>query len=103
MPIGGRPRQAEAAGGLIDGEAGEVAELDQLGGLRILGGQAGEGLVDQQDLVVRVVDGQVGLEQVDAGESLPALAASLSAGVLDQDAPHGLGGGGEEMAPAVPA
>ena len=28
--------------------------------------------------------------------------ALLAAGLLDQDAAHGLGGGGKEMAPAVP-
>ena len=30
------------------------------------------------------------------------LGPSLAAGVVDQDAAHGLGGGGEEMPPAVP-
>src|SRR6516165_7732117 len=30
------------------------------------------------------------------------LGASLAAGIVDQDAAHGLGGGGEEMPPTVP-
>src|SRR4051794_7275756 len=33
----------------------------------------------------------------------PEAIAALAAGVLDQDAPHGLGRGGEEVAAAVPA
>ena len=33
----------------------------------------------------------------------PALTAGLAAGVLDEDAAHGLGRGGEEVAAAVPA
>ena len=40
--------------------------------------------------------------EVDAGPTAAVLAASLAAGVLDQDAPHGLGRRGEEMAAAVP-
>ena len=31
------------------------------------------------------------------------LLATLAAGVVDEDPPHGLGRGGEEMAPAFPA
>src|SRR4051812_42107939 len=40
-----RPRRdAEQLGCLGDGQAGEIAKLDQLGRLRFLGGQGGQGL-----------------------------------------------------------
>ena len=41
--------------------------------------------------------------QVDAAEPAAPLLSGLAAGVLDEDAAHGLGRGGEEVAAAVPA
>src|SRR3954451_6174156 len=43
--VGGARRDAEDLGGLCLGHTGEVAQLDEFGGLRVGGGQAGQGLV----------------------------------------------------------
>ncbi len=40
--------------------------------------------------------------EVDSPEAAAAFLARLAPGGLDQDVPHGLGGGGEKVAPAVP-
>src|SRR4051794_40356814 len=102
--VGGRAREAEQLPGLLEGQAGEVAELDQLAGLGLLGGEGGEGVVEEQQLVRRSLRSQVLAVEV---HLLPAsaapLLATLAAGVVDEDAPHGLGRGGEEVPPAVPA
>ena len=67
-----------------------------------MGGEALQGLVQGQQLLGR----PAGLEGVEvrvlAAPATAVLHPALAAGVLDQDAAHGLGGRGEEVAPAVP-
>ena len=101
--VRGCAREAEYFRGLLDGQAGEVAEFDQLAGLRFLGGQCGQGVVEEQQFVRRRLRNQVLAIEV---HSLPASAAPLLAtfvtGAVDENPPHGLGGGGKEVAPSVP-
>ena len=71
---------------------------------RVLGGQPVEGLVEGEQVVVRVA----GRPATASSRSTrrrppPCLTRPLAAGGLDEDAAHGLGGGGEEVAAAVPA
>ena len=47
-------------------------------------------------------DGQVRFE-IEPNQSASVSSGLLPAGLIDQDAPHGLGGGGEEVAAVVPA
>ena len=62
-----------------------------------------QGLVQGQELLRRPA-GAEGVEfRVLAPPSAAVLLAPLAAGILDQDAAHGLGGGGEEVPAAVPA
>ena len=80
VAVGGGPRDPERLGGLLDAQPGEVAELDQPGRLGVFGIQAVERLVDGQDLVGRVVDGQVGLQQLQPGAGPPRASAAPAGG-----------------------
>ena len=59
-----------------------------------------EGVVEGEELVVGVGGGRVG--QLDPAAAAAPLQPLLAAGVLDEDAAHGLGRRGEEVAAAVP-
>ena len=101
----GRSRgEAQDLGRLGNGQSGEVTELDQAGRVGVFGGQPGESLVEIEQ-VERV--GRHDGSELEPFESLPPASATmppglLAAGVLDEDPPHGLGGGGEEVAATVP-
>src|SRR5262245_56677161 len=89
---GGGATQAHHFGGLVDGQAGEVTQLDELGRLRVLGGETLQGVVEVQHLVRRRDVAQLGGIEFDAPQGAAALLAPLAADVLDEDAAHGLGG-----------
>jgi hypothetical protein len=76
-----------------------MPKFHRAGGERVLGGQSGQGVVERQQAVVRVDRGHV------AGLDPPPPAAMLrtipAAGGLDEDAPHDLGRGGEEVPAAI--
>jgi hypothetical protein len=59
-------------------------------------------LVQEQNLVVVRRRGGVGVEQVQAAQPAAVADPPLPAGVLDQDAAHGLGGSGEEVPTPAP-
>src|SRR5262249_37176728 len=85
----GRSRgNAEQVGGLLDRQAAEVAQLDQVGGLGIRHGQLGEGFIQGEEIV-----GYLGTGNLELVECLPLLAAAafaglFAAGLLDEDAAH---------------
>jgi hypothetical protein len=54
VALDGAGRDSEDLGDLLDGESAEVAELDDAGLARVLGGEAGEGLIDGGDFVEAV-------------------------------------------------
>ncbi len=103
VAVSGCPRQPQRLGRLLHAQPGEVPQLHQLSRLAILGCQTGQRLIDGQDLMRPCVDREVGLEQVDAHTFAAMLLTPALPCVLDQDASHGLGGGGKEVAAAVPA
>jgi hypothetical protein len=76
--------------------------VDQLSGLRLYRHQPGQRLVQRQQVfgALRGSDG----EAIEVEPLAPAapLDAAASAGAFDEDAAHGLGGGGEEVPAAVP-
>ena len=85
-------------------QAGEEAQLDQLGGLD--GSSSCEpfaaprrGRAGPPRFGVRQA---IGVVELDSLPTATVLRPSLPAGVLDQDPSHRLGRGGEEVAPAVP-
>jgi hypothetical protein len=51
--VGGGPRDTDGLGRVLDREAREGAQLDQLSPLRVLGGEAGQGRIDVEEMVVR--------------------------------------------------
>ena len=83
------------------GQAGEEAELDHLGLDRIMRGETGQSLIKGRQ-VLRRPHHRLGTIQVDAPPLAAMFVPLLAAGVLHQDAAHGLGTGGEEMATMVP-
>src|SRR5262245_27794300 len=99
--LGGGERDAQRGGRLLGGEAGEEPELDQLGLARVLRLELPEGLVqDEQAVAVPLLRGRLDVVEVEPAASAPGLAGLLVPGPVDEDAAHGLGGGGEEMAAA---
>src|SRR5262249_37736565 len=91
---------AQGLGGFRQGQAAEEPQRDELGLLWIEGDEAIDRLVQCQDLVggLRCV---VPVGQLDALPAAAAFVRALGASVIDQDAAHGLGGGREEVPPAV--
>src|SRR5436309_40775 len=100
-PIGVRGRSVTGSStgwglaGLVHGQAREVAQLDDLRGDGIVGGQLRQGLIDGQELVRGDGSGQVDGVDVDPPELAAPLFTALFSGAIDQDAAHGLGRGGE--------
>src|SRR5207249_1845045 len=77
-------------------------ELHQRGGLGVVPLQLVQRLVDRQQLVHAVVGDQEALVQLPPPRPAAALDPVLASCPLDQDAAHGLGGGGEEVPATVP-
>src|SRR5262249_61305168 len=96
VAVGGGRGDAQHLGGLLAGQAGKVAQLDELRLLGIDRGQLLEGLVEGEQLVVRLGCGD-GLEGL-SSQVAAALLGTLPAGVVDQDTAHGGGRRREEMA-----
>src|SRR5262249_40501488 len=101
--VGRAGRDAQDLGRLVAGQAGKEAELDQFRCPGVCAGQLVQQLIEVEEVVARFVPDEQGLVQVEAGALAAALGAALAAGVLHEDAAHGLGGGGEEVSPALPA
>src|SRR5262249_62420836 len=62
----------------------------------------GEGILEEQDLLVVGWGRPLRVKQARAREPAAMPHAPLSASPFDEDAPHGLGGGGEEVTAAIP-
>src|SRR5262249_20798680 len=101
VAFGSSQRDSTSLGGFGRRKAGKKTQFHQLGLDRLLDGQPGEGLVQGQQVVAGLHDCH-GIVQLDALTVAAAANAVLAAGLLDEDAAHGLGSGGEEVAAAVP-
>jgi len=84
------------------GHAGEVAQLDEPHRLGVGPLETAEGFVERQEIVGLVLHGDLHRRKGNPPTATAVLVARLSAGALDQDAPHGPRGGPEEVAPAPP-
>src|SRR5262245_1758393 len=94
-------RDAEHRRGLVQAQAGEGTQLQQLRLLRLDASETIQGIIQsQQTLVVVRRDEWYGVK-VEAAEFAAALLTASPAGMFDEDAPHGLGGGGKEMTPIL--
>jgi hypothetical protein len=102
VTIGCSMGHTKAPSRLFQRQAGEEAQFDQLGNYRFLDGEAGQRLIDREELAPGGVDCQLRLQQL---MPLPAAAMPLglfAAGIVDEDAAHGLGGRGKEVTAAIP-
>src|SRR5262249_40257671 len=99
---GGDP---QGLGGVAQGEAAEVAELDQPRFERIFALELPQGFVEREQVVrlilLRFGEQAAGVE-LDAPELAAPLVTLLAPRLLDEDPPHGLRGRSEEVAAAVP-
>src|SRR5689334_16294172 len=98
MAVRRRRGNAECLAGLVYSHAGKVAEFDYPRGRRILGGQAGQGVIDGKELIGRHLRGQVEGVDIQPLELAAALFTALLPGAVDEDATHGLGRSREEVA-----
>src|SRR5262249_4278367 len=97
-----RRRDAERRACLVNGQAREIAQLHKLPGNRIVLGQRGKGVVDDQKLIWWCRGGQINGIDVELLVLATALGASFFAGAIDENAAHRLSSRGEEMAARVP-
>src|SRR6516225_6827505 len=103
QPVGAAGTHPQGRGRLVPRQPREVAQLDELGLERVLFRQAVQCRVEGEQVHVRLRRDQGFRVQV---ATLPAAAVSvrlLAAGVVNEDAPHRLGSGREEMTAVVPA
>ncbi len=93
----GRFGQAKLGGDLLVAHAHEIAQLDDLSVERVVSRQPVQGLVDGEHGLIGIVHGHGHTLQVHA---LPIAAPAqlvLAPRPVNEDPPHGLGGGGNEM------
>ncbi len=89
-------------GGLLQCQAGEIPELDQLRLNRFLGGQFGQGFIYSQQIVRDGVGGSTVLIQVNSITVAAMFDSAFTTGAIDQDSPHRLGGRGKKVPATVP-
>ena len=77
-------------------------EFDERGLVRRFLGELVQGVADQQDLLGPVARQATRVVQFDPLPVAAVLGPPFPPGVVDEDAAHGFGGGGEEVAAAVP-
>src|SRR5262245_17864239 len=100
--MSGPHRYAQSLSGLGGFEPGKKAQPNQVGGCRIDQGQLLQRFMEGQQLVVRHRRGEARFRHLHALLQTAALGRLTAAGLVNQDAAHRFGGGGEEVAPAVP-
>src|SRR5262249_4873880 len=89
-------------GCFIDGQAGEVAKFDQFSFGRLAGGESGQGLIQSQQVVLGGVRKGSSLLKIDATVAAAGAQSLLLTSAFHQNATHGLGGGSEKVAAAIP-
>lgn len=95
--------QLERFRGLFDAQAGVKAELDELAGRWIHAYELLERFIQSEQFFRGFVGRRIDLIEGNALAVAPSFQGELFAGAVDENATHGLGGGREEMPPAVPA
>src|SRR5262245_23767947 len=76
--------------------------MNQLGCLRMDYGKPGQGLVQGDQILADFRNGGLLSVEILSCPAAAVLFTFLATGVVDEDTAHGLGGGGEEVAAAVP-
>ena len=96
-------KRALEEGGSMDQAEKLLKEWGVANAAKRAGREAGQGIIDSEELVGRGLGGQVDGVDVESFAAAAAFGGALPAGAIDEDAAHGLGRGGEEVARAVPA
>jgi len=102
MPIGRAWRQPQRFRKFRNGQAHEVSELYHLGRQVIFCGQSIQGFMDRQDFGGGRPEFDSRLVKFFHGLIASAFLAGLAPRLVDQDLPHGFGGGAKEMAAIIP-
>ena len=93
---------AEQLGRLRNRQAGEVAQLDESAAPGVVVRQLGQGLVQGEQVVAGLPARRGPTRRGPCVPVRPRAWHGAAPGALDEDAAHGLGGGGEEVSAAVP-
>ena len=100
--VGGAAADAQGLGRFLMRQAGEVAQLHEPGRVGVVAFQPAQHLVQRDEVVGTGLGGGEVRGEIDAQPSAAVLVGLLATGLLDEDASHGLGGGGEDVAAAIP-
>src|SRR5262249_29685712 len=103
VPVRRAQGDAQRRRGLLGRKPGEVAELDDFRGDRLLVVQSLQGFVEGHKVVAGLFRFDLQIFQVNASPPAAVADAVLPPSLVDEDAAHGLGGGGEKVAATVPA
>ena len=98
----GGARNAQMLGRLFQRTAGEESQFDNAGLIRMLDFEIPQRIVKRQQVELLVSHGSNNFGQSQPSQSSAPLLRCAPAGAVHQNAPHGLGGGSEEMPAAIP-
>jgi len=101
VPIGDRSREPQGHARFFDGEPAEEVEVSDLGRHGIFGLESIEQVVEGKHKIEVLGDRGNLIEEFEPDSAAGSLEPIAIAGVVDQDPPHGLGSGGEEVSAAV--
>lgn len=102
VPVRGRRRDTEKAGGFRRSEASKIAELHQLGFGGLVPSELLERQIEGDDLRAILWGDKAGKVQVAPLHAAAAFGSTFAPRRIDEDPPHRLGGCGEEVASAIP-
>src|SRR5579859_3557989 len=94
---GGGLGYAQNVGSLLVSHAGEEAQLDDLGFNRMLAGKFIQNFIHSQYFLIRIRSGEVQFLGVNSLKAATMANRKFAAGTVNEDAAHGLGGGGKKM------
>lgn len=93
---------AQGVGGLLHRQPSEISQLDQLGLAQVFSGEFLKRLAECKNLIGVLLGRRDIVIQRHAPQITRMFGTLLSACIVDEDAPHRLSGGAEEMSAALP-
>jgi hypothetical protein len=101
VPVGDGSREPHGLACLVDREPTEEVELSHLSRGGVFLPEPSEQFVEREDEIGVLGDGTNLVEKLDSRSTSRSLQPLTIASVVDEDAPHRLGRGGEEVASAI--
>src|SRR5207253_9934576 len=102
VPAGRPLGKVEGGSSLGETEADEIAEFDELGLEGVFGLEPVQSLIQSEQILAGLGDGYGVRVECLALHHTAMSGGSLLSGAVNEDASHGLGSGGEEVAAVVP-